>query len=147
MHNTVIEINRRRIFSLEDLKEVLPIVWRISQKYSVRVNNLMARMDALEHRGPEVCGGIETEINGLVQEWQNKLEKLGAHTKGLWIADFDSGTGYFCWKYPEETILYWHKYSDGFTGRKRLEEVGIITGLASSISPIKNSTTLSDFNI
>jgi hypothetical protein len=42
----------------------------------------------------------------------------------LWIEDFDAGDGYFCWKFPERQIEFWHHYNDGFSKRIRVEERG-----------------------
>ena len=42
--------------------------------------------------------------------------------KGLWLVDFDSGDGYWCWAYPEDDLGYWHSYEGGFGARVPLEE-------------------------
>ena len=34
-----------------------------------------------------------------------------------WLVDFDNGEGYYCWKYPEDTVGHFHGYEDGFAGR------------------------------
>ena len=41
--------------------------------------------------------------------------------KGLWLVDFDSGAGYYCWKYPEPSLDYFHGYEEGFAGRLPLQ--------------------------
>jgi hypothetical protein len=39
--------------------------------------------------------------------------------KGLWLADFDSGDGYYyCWQLGEEDIEHFHRYEVGFAGRR-----------------------------
>lgn len=121
----VIEINRRKTFSLVEAQELLPIIWNITQTYSRRVQTLLSRVEALQGHSQNRTAELEQEVNSLVQEWQNKMEKLGIHTKGLWIADFDSGDGYYCWKFPEDKIQYWHKYSDGFSGRKMIATIPV----------------------
>jgi hypothetical protein len=118
----IIEINRRSVFSLEEAQELLPIVFRITKAYSVKVETLIARLDSLDAAGETQTNSLETQVNSLIQEWQNKVQKLGAHPKGLWIADFDSGDGYFCWKFPERGIEFWHKYTDGYSKRVRVVE-------------------------
>jgi len=35
--------------------------------------------------------------------------------------DFDSGAGYYCWKWPEESLSFFHGYQEGFAGRIRLQ--------------------------
>jgi hypothetical protein len=124
----IIEINRRGVFSLQEAQELLPVVFRITKTYSQKVEALIARLDGLSgasydsRASDDLANALESQVNTLILEWQNKMQKLGAMPKGLWIADFDSGDGYFCWKYPESGIQYWHKYSDGFTKRIHVSE-------------------------
>ena len=47
--------------------------------------------------------------------------RLGIEVKGLWLIDFDNGSGYYCWQYPEESLQYFHGYDDGFSGRVKLQ--------------------------
>lgn len=117
----IIELKPRKVFDYESINELLPIVHRITKQYSEKVKNLIQKLDHIAGQEQKVTE-TELEINNLIQEWQVKVEKLGAHTKGLWIADFDSGDGYFCWKFPEEQILYWHGYRDGFSGRRPVKD-------------------------
>lgn len=119
--SNVFELNRRKLFSLVEAQSILPLILRITQQYSKRVQVLLGRVEAIQGHSENRVHDLEEQVNVLVQEWQTKMEKLGAHTKGLWIADLDSGDGYFCWKFPEERIEYWHKYSDGFSGRQKIE--------------------------
>ena len=44
---------------------------------------------------------------------------LGVEVKGLWLADFDSGDGYYyCWQLGEDDIEHFHRYETGFAGRR-----------------------------
>ena len=118
----IIEINRRSVFSLDEAQELLPVVFRITKSYSQKVEGLIERLDSLRGTNETLSTNIETQVNDLIQEWQGKIQKLGALPKGLWIADFDSGDGYFCWKFPERGIEYWHKYTDGYSKRVRVSD-------------------------
>lgn len=118
----IIEINRRSVFSLEEAREVLPIVFRITKSYSQKVDSLIERLDALNGESEGLSINLENQINQLIQEWQSKVQKLGALPKGLWIADFDSGDGYYCWKFPERSIEFWHRYTDGYSKRVPVPE-------------------------
>lgn len=115
--NQIIEINRRSVFTLEEVQQVLPIVFRITKSHSQKVDALIKRLETVAIGNEKLVHSIETQVNSLIQEWQSKIQRLGALPKGLWIADFDSGDGYFCWKFPERGIDYWHKYTDGFSRR------------------------------
>jgi hypothetical protein len=118
----VIGINRSHVFSLQEARELLPVVFRITKAYSQKVELLIERLDALSGENEELVMSLESQVNNFIQEWQTKLQKLGAMPKGLWIADFDSGDGYYCWKYPERGIEFWHSYTDGFSRRVSVDE-------------------------
>lgn len=113
----VFEINKPKIFSRLDAREMLPLILRITEQSSQDVNLLVNRLEAFRGHQSEMASQIEQEINQVVTKWQVKVEKLGAIPKGMWLIDFDNGHGYFCWKYPESDILFQHGYQDGFTGR------------------------------
>lgn len=112
-------INRQqgRFFSLEEAQEMLPLIYRLTEEASREVKYLMNCIDALADKKSQRAVEIQDRINAVIEKWQNKLERLGAKPKGLWLADFDYGTGYYCWKFPEVKILHKHGYQDGFTGR------------------------------
>ena len=112
-------INRQqgRYFSLDEAQAMLPLVYRLTDESSRDVKYLMYCIEALPDKKSVRAIEIQQQINEIIEKWQNKLERLGAKPKGLWLADFDYGNGYFCWKFPEIKILHKHGYQDGFTGR------------------------------
>ncbi len=125
----IVEINRDRFFSFEEAQAVLPIIIRITESYCSRVHALIDRLEKISTDNQGLILEIENEVNALIKQWQGKIQKLGALPKGLWIADFDSGDGYFCWKYPEPRVEFWHSYQDGFSKRmliaKRQPQVAV----------------------
>ena len=140
----VFELNPRKVYSILEVDRILPIVKRITQEYVEKVQVLMARFESAKGRHDHKLPQIEREINEAVQGWQSKLEKLGLKTKGLWIADFDSGDGYFCWKYPEEKVNFWHQYHDGFGGRVKIDREKL---LKATITPVPSKEKAPDLNI
>ena len=113
----IIAIHDKRLFTRETAQELLPLIYHITQSAQKEVRVLASRMESLKGMSGLRAKEIEDEINTLIDRWQQKLIKLGARPKGLWLADFDDGKGYFCWKYPETEITFWHGYNDGFSGR------------------------------
>ncbi len=113
-----------KVFSLEKANELLPIIRRICQQYSTVVDRLVHQLSHQGHKDRDKIEEIEESIEHNIQAWNRKIKQLGVHPKGLWIVDFDSGDGYFCWKYPEPIILYWHGYNDGFSKRISITEWG-----------------------
>lgn len=117
----VFEINRKKVFSIDQARTLLPVVYRISEEAEREVHVLMNRAKAFADKKHPRALEIENQINEIIATWQRKVERLGCEPKGLWMADFDKGDGYFCWKYPETEIKYWHGYQDGFSGRILVE--------------------------
>lgn len=113
----IVSQNTSRYFSLEEAQNMLPLIYRLTEEASKSTKYLMACISALPDKKSDRANELQDEINGIISKWQNKLERLGARPKGLWLADFDNGDGYYCWKFPEVKILYKHGYQDGFTGR------------------------------
>lgn len=117
----VIEINRKKTFTLEEARRLLPVVYRMTEESCKEVKTHLNRIDAFADKTHPSVASIEAEINLIIDRWQSKIEKLGGDPKGLWMADFDNGDGYYCWKYPETEINFWHGYQDGFSGRIVIE--------------------------
>jgi hypothetical protein len=112
----------RAFFTIQEAQQVLPIIFKLTKKYSEEVTALMERLSSLDSEKNGLEDKIEAQVNQLIQTWQNKMSKLGALPKGLWLLDFDSGDGYFCWKFPERQIHFWHHYQDGFSKRLSVEQ-------------------------
>ncbi|MGE0529332.1 MAG: DUF2203 family protein [Bdellovibrionales bacterium] len=121
----MITINRRGVFSLEEAQQILPVVRRITQEFSAKVEFLIARLETLQLNQTETICTLERQINELIQAWNEKIRKLGADPRGLWVVDFNSGDGFFCWKHPENDISYWHSYENGYSGRKPISQRGL----------------------
>jgi regulator of sirC expression with transglutaminase-like and TPR domain len=91
----------RRIFSLPEARALLPRVRELTADAVVRYGRLPNEEDRRE----------------VAEEWAKELVALGLEIKGLWLVDFDSGAGYYCWKYPEPVLDHFHSYEEGFAGR------------------------------
>lgn len=106
----------KRTFSYEEALETLPAVRSLTAEAVGRIEALVNRVQSpeeLEGRRDE----LETATQAIIESWARQIIALGCEVKGLWLVDWDSGEGYYCWRYPEETIAYFHGYEDGFAGR------------------------------
>lgn len=110
----------KKEWSLEAAREMLADVRE-------RTARAVAALDALNDERSELAPGsprlqeLEAGIEEQVRRWVREMEALGAIVKGLWLVDFDCGAGYYCWRWPEEGLDYFHTYEDGFEGRTRIQ--------------------------
>lgn len=127
----IIGINRRSVFSLAEARTMLPLISRMTKTAAEKVQVLIGKIES-KSRASEAdraeIENLEAHASQLIQDWQTKIQKLGGVPKGIWVVDFDSGDGYFCWKYPEVSIDHWHAYRDGYTKRKRLTDEKVADG-------------------
>ncbi len=114
------EIGTTRKFSHEEAQQVLPLIYKLTEKVHAQVKNLMGQMEALKNIPQSRLDDMENEVQRIIDGWQSKVQRLGGHPKGYWLVDFDNGAGYFCWKFPEKEIKFTHGYQEGFTCRKEI---------------------------
>ena len=100
-----------RTFTFEEARKLLPAVRE-------RTRRAIERIEALGEDGAEP---ESREANGILLSWVREMAELGIEVKGPWLVDFDSGDGYWCWRWPEETLDYYHGYEEGFAGRVRIQ--------------------------
>ncbi|MEM7481977.1 MAG: DUF2203 family protein [Acidobacteriota bacterium] len=106
----------RRIFSYDDVLTSFPAVRDLTRAAVSQIEALTNRVrsyDEMEDRR----GELEESIQRIVDAWTSEVRSLGCEVKGLWLVDWDSGDGYYCWKYPEEAVCHFHGYDEGFAGR------------------------------
>lgn len=108
-------------FTLNEARELLPTILKITERHNKTVKRLLVRIENLQG-DPNACAELENQFNAEITQWQNKCKALGVEGKGLWLVDFDCGTGYYCWKFPETTLEHWHSYTEGFQARVKIKE-------------------------
>ena len=120
----IIEISRERKFSVLEAQGLVSLLLKITDEAQSHVKRLGTQIQAFGKRETPHCKALQSEIDSIVEKWESKVRRLGATPKGLWLVDFDSGLGYYCWKFPEEKIQYFHGYQDGFSKRVLITEDG-----------------------
>ena len=111
------------IFTLEEARALLPQVKEVTQRYYDMVEEL--RESLPEPADPVAMKQLERRINTALQQWAVEIRGFGVEVKGLWLADFDSGDGYYyCWKLGEDDIEHFHRYETGFAGRRPIALLG-----------------------
>jgi hypothetical protein len=106
----------KRIFSYDEAVNTFPVVRDLTAAAVRQVEALLksvASRDELDSRRDEV----EEARERIVRAWAQQISTLGCEVKGVWLVDWDSGDGYYCWRFPEETLSFFHTYDEGFAGR------------------------------
>lgn len=109
------DLPQKKIFSYEEALALLPEVRRLTEEAYRKVEALGAT-GAPGEAGAEAHG----QLDEIVSAWTRAVIERGLEVKGLWLVDFDTGSGYYCWRYPEDGLHYYHSYEDGFRGRMRI---------------------------
>jgi hypothetical protein len=110
-----------RIFRFEDASRLIPAVRDHTREAIEKLTAIQMAIEAGEEEGDSAREELRESAAALLEEWANKVRALGAEVKGPWLVDFDSGAGYYCWKWPEEGLGFFHGYEEGFGGRVRLQ--------------------------
>jgi hypothetical protein len=109
-----------RQWTLASARALLPDVRARTERAVAEVEGLEAQREALAADAPE-RRTLEEGIERALDRWAREMEALGVQVKGLWLVDFDSGSGYYCWRWPEATLGFFHGYEDGFGGRTPIQ--------------------------
>ena len=108
-----------RRWTLEAARALLPDV-RSRTARAVAAAEALAEEQAQHEAGSAAHRQLAERIEAVVMRWAREMEALGLETKGLWLVDFDSGSGCYCWQWPEERLEFYHGYDEGFAGRGRI---------------------------
>ena len=109
-----------RRWTLEGARELLPDVRARTARAVEEAEALAAEREQAAAGSPERAA-LEARIEAVVARWAREMDALGVEVKGLWLVDFDSGAGCYCWQWPEEHLEYYHGYEAGFAGRARIQ--------------------------
>ena len=110
----------RPIFSLDDARALLPRVRQLTAEAVLRAEALAEELRRVPERDP-AHARLSAALQDIVNGWADEVRALGIEVKGLWLVDFDNGEGFYCWKYPEDTIGHYHGYEEGFAGRMSIQ--------------------------
>jgi len=103
------------VFSYEEALETFPRVRELTAAAVKKMDELFNQVsrDDLEEKRAE----IERQAQEIYQTWERQMTEIGCEVKGLWLVDWDTGHGYYCWRWPEESLGHYHGYEEGFDGR------------------------------
>jgi hypothetical protein len=103
---------KKKIFSYTEALALMPEIQRLTEEAYRRIEALQG--GTVERASSPAS---QAEMDRVVSEWAHSILEQGVDVKGLWLVDFDNGSGYYCWRYPEPGLRFFHSYEDGFRGR------------------------------
>jgi hypothetical protein len=106
----------KKTFTYEEALGKIPAVRSLTEAAVFELEALLGSEPDTESIPPEMVA----EYQRILASWAASMVELGAEVKGLWLVDFDSGDGYYCWRYPEPSLQFFHGYEEGFGGRVEL---------------------------
>lgn len=101
------DVAQKPTFTYDEAAALLPEVRELTEEAYLKVEALGGKAD--------------DRVQRIVVAWAEAMVAKGLEVKGLWLVDFDNGSGYYCWRYPETGLLFYHSYEDGFGGRMRIQ--------------------------
>jgi hypothetical protein len=101
------DVAKKAIFTYDEAVALLPAIRELTEVAYLKVEALGT--------------GADDRVQRIVVAWAETMIAKGLEVKGLWLVDFDNGSGYYCWRYPETGLLFYHSYEDGFGGRVRIQ--------------------------
>lgn len=105
------------MFSFDEAQRLLPRVKELTAPVFEEVEALTRELEATGGAN----AALRDRIEAALAAWVRDVTATGAEVKGLWLVDFDNGSGYYCWRWPEPRLEFYHSYADGFSGRMRIQ--------------------------
>ncbi len=110
----------KNCWALDAARQVLSDVYTRTERAVRESDRLVAERDAAPVGAPQ-REALDERIQAVVHRWAREMEALGLEVKGLWLVDFDNGSGYYCWRWPERALEHYHGYDEGFDRRIRIQ--------------------------
>ncbi len=104
---------KEKVYTLEEARQMLPWIKEATQEADTAMRQAKASLTDLV--------AFRKRAHQIIQHWAETVFKLGALPKQPFTVDFNSGTDYLCWEFPEDDIYYRHDYDRGYAGRHPIE--------------------------
>jgi hypothetical protein len=105
--------------NLRSANALLPLIRRYTHQAIQETQVLLAQLKHLGKDSPRTKD-LMRDHEKAVGLWVERVHRLGGLAKGLWLVDFDTGEGYLCWAYPEQSVEYFHHYRESFKDRRKI---------------------------
>lgn len=109
-----------RSWTLEGARILLPDV---RERTAAAVSEVQMLLEERDREGATAASSaqLDARVAQVTSDWARAMEAFGLEVKGLWLVDFDNGSGCYCWRWPEPELSYFHGYDEGFAARVRIQ--------------------------
>ena len=104
----ILPLNESRVFTLSEARALMPLVMKITNAAHKKLEPLRSQLQSTIATGDVSAESIELAYRKVVQNWIDKLQRLGVIASDLWVVHFDTGDG--------------HLYEDCEHGRRSIDE-------------------------
>lgn len=108
-----------KYFNLTEARELVSLVRTLTEQHQRQLEPIQQRLNKMLSNDPR-RPKIDADFERVVSRWKSKIEKLGPHVRGLWLVEFDVGSGYLSWQYPDYGINFFRESHAPLTQRVRL---------------------------
>lgn len=97
-------LNQTKTFTHEEALELVPLLMHISAKTKRDLNVLNSQLSFFKTNS-EKAENIQEKINTSLQNWSDKVRRLGAIPVSLCKVRIPGEEGHFLWEYPENRLF------------------------------------------
>lgn len=118
----IFPLDEGRVFTLSEARALMPLIVKITTAAHKKLEPLRSQLQTSITVNDNSAGTVESAYRKVVQDWIDKLQRLGVTASNLWVVHFDTGDGHLCWRFPELHLANFHLYEDCEKGRRSVEE-------------------------
>jgi hypothetical protein len=101
---SIYPLNHTKIFSHEEALELVSLLTLISAKTKREVNLFNSQLSFLKANTPKAIE-LQNKINSSLQNWSEKVRRLGAIPVSFCKVRIPAEEGQFMWEYPEKRLF------------------------------------------
>jgi hypothetical protein len=105
----------KKIFTFDEARDLIPAV---RERTRAALEALSGVEVAPDESAEAVRARMEQAAGEILGSWARDIQAMGIEVKAL-ARRLRLRRGYWCWRWPEESLDYFHDYETGFAGRVR----------------------------
>lgn len=127
-------MSNKKLFTVSEANSLIPKllldipkIQKLSERLETEFPDVAQARRNAQLNGGSAQGAVYLQVAMVFQSMIKDLEEKGCILKGIehGLVDFigliDGREVYLCWKYPEQSIEYWHEINAGFAGRQKIK--------------------------